>query len=236
MVNVIIDGNNYIMIAMSVASKNGDLNMTGNILSSMVNKLKRTFSSSSMYFVCFDSKGGTSFRKELNPDYKANRSYDPEKISILESVKDIFESSGFYNMTLDSCEADDAIYALCKTLKEYSSDNVNYVVSRDQDMIQIAQAGYADHIWDPSKKKDMDIPEYSIIAMKALTGDSSDNISGIQGVGPKTALKIISGQKQLTEEQTAIFESNKKIIDAKLNPNFKENCENMTINLRRIMN
>ena len=72
--------------------------------------------------------------------------------------------------------------------------------------------------------------------MKALAGDSSDNISGIHGVGPKTALKIINGQKQLTEEQTTIFESNKKIIDAKLNPNFKENCENMTINLRRIMN
>ena len=236
MVNVIIDGNNYIMIAMSVASKNGDLNITGNILSSMINKLKRTFSSSSRYFVCFDSRGGTSFRKEINPDYKSNRSYDPEKISILESVKDIFRSSGFYDMTLDSCEADDAIYTLCKILKEYSSDNINYVVSRDQDMIQIAQSGYADHIWDPSKKKDMDIPDYSIIDMKALAGDLSDNISGIQGVGPKTALKIINGQKQLTEEQILIFESNKKIIDARLNPKFKENYENMIINLRRIMN
>ena len=139
-------------------------------------------------------------------------------------------------MTLSSCEADDAIYVLCKTLKEYSQDNINYVVSRDQDMIQVAQAGYADHIWDPSKKKDMDIPEYSIIDMKALTGDSSDNISGIHGVGPKTALKILAGQKQLTEDQMRIFESNKKIIDAKLNPKFKENCESMTINLRRIMN
>ena len=236
MTNVIIDGNNYIMIAMSVASKNGDLNMTGNILSSMVNKLKRTFGSSSRYFVCFDSRGGTSFRKEINPDYKANRSYDSEKISILESVKDVFEASSFYDMTLSSCEADDAIYVLCKTLKEYSQDNINYIVSRDQDMIQVAQAGYADHIWDPSKKKDMDIPEYSIIDMKALTGDSSDNISGIHGVGPKTALKILVGQKQLTEDQMRIFESNKKIIDAKLNPKFKENCESMTINLRRIMN
>lgn len=236
MTNVIIDGNNYIMIAMSVASKNGDLNMTGNILSSMVNKLKRTFGSSSRYFVCFDSRGGTSFRKEINPDYKANRNYDPEKISVLESVKDVFEASSFYDMTLSSCEADDAIYVLCKTLKEYSQDNINYIVSRDQDMIQVAQAGYADHIWDPSKKKDMDIPEYSIIDMKALTGDSSDNISGIHGVGPKTALKILAGQKQLTEDQIRIFESNKKIIDAKLNPKFKENCESMTINLRRIMN
>lgn len=236
MTNVIIDGNNYIMIAISVASKNGDLNMTGNILSSMINKLKRTFGSSSRYFVCFDSKGGTSFRKEINPDYKANRNYDPEKISVLESVKNVFESSGFYDMTLDSCEADDAIYVLCKILKEYSQDNINYIVSRDKDMIQVAQAGYADHIWDPCKKKDMDIPEYSIIDMKALTGDSSDNISGIPGVGPKTALKILAGQKHLIEDHLRFFEANKKIIDAKLNPKFKENYENMTINLRRIMN
>lgn len=223
MKNIIVDGNNYIMIAMSVADRNGRPDSTRAILSSMIRKLMRIFGEFSNYYVCFDSRGGTQFRKDINPEYKATRVYDSEKINILEDSKSVFKENGFTDCTVQSCEADDSIFALCRVLSEIHHDDENYIVSRDKDMIQVVQAGYSEHLWDPSKKKDIEIPEYSIVEYKALTGDSSDNISGISGVGPKTAIKILNGIKKLTEEQKLIYDRNLELIDARRNPNYENN-------------
>lgn len=228
----IIDGNNHIMIAISVArniheSKGMSVeDCTYNLLYSMMRKLKQKFSDHE-YFVCFDTRGGTSFRKEIDENYKSNRTYNTDTISTLESSHSVYEDFGVRDMSVSACEADDAMYALAKSLKEkYEGCDVT-LVTRDHDLIQCVQAGYADRIYDPSKKKDMDIPFYSIIDYKALVGDSSDCIPGIPGIGEKTAIKIITGMKKLTEEQLQILEKEKDIIDSSRNPRFPELCEIM---------
>lgn len=186
----------------------------------MINKLKRTFGNEK-YFVCFDSYGGTNFRKEIIGEYKATRCYNEEAFKAIESSKEIFEENGIRNITLDRTEADDTIFALCKVLSSRNEDNT--IVSADKDMIQIVQRGYALGIYNPIKKDYMDIPEYDIVEFKSLVGDSSDNIKGVPKVGPKSALKIMNGEKELTQEEQKIYEKCKLVVDMSLNPSCNKN-------------
>ena len=126
---------------------------------------------------------------------------------------------------MPQCEGDDAIYALAKELSAKDEDSHIVLFSRDKDLIQVVQAGYADEVYDPHRKSMMTIPNYPVVMLKALAGDSSDNILGVKGIGEKTAIKVINGEKALTESQKAEFERCLKVIDASLNPNLANNCE-----------
>ena len=97
-------------------------------------------------------------------------------------------------------------------------DNV-IIISRDRDMIQVVQEGYADGIWDNVKKGYIDIPYYSIVDFKSIVGDKSDGVSGVPRIGEKGAIKVLTGLITLTEEQKKIFEECKDIIDIRRNPN-----------------
>ncbi len=231
MKRIIVDGNNYLMMAISAAERSGRISISGSILGNMLGVLFRTFGKDSSYYVCFDSRGGTTFRKEIDSGYKAERRYDPERIREMENIMTVFSDNGFMDCTIESCEADDSMFALCRVLSEMENADDIYVVTRDRDMIQTVQHGYAGHVWDPHTKKDMVIPPYSIVAFKALSGDRSDGIQGLKGVGPRTAVKILNGERILTESQKEIFNRNLLVIDARLNPRYEENVEFMRIRL-----
>ena len=219
---LIIDCFNFTLIAYAVAKNSENpIDALPSILNSMLRRLERDFPFHVLYG-CWDTYGGTFFRKEKNPDYKANRDHTLFDFKAVEAMDEVFAKHGVINIKVPECEADDAIYILCQILKEENPKNDITIVSRDKDLIQIVQNNYADRIWDVCKKQLIDIPNYSIVDYKCLVGDKSDGISGVAGIGKSTALKVLCGFKKLTEEQTRVFESCKDIIDTTRHPRFEE--------------
>ena len=148
----------------------------------------------------FDSKG-KNFRHELYTDYKANRSEMPDEIQTqLPSLWELLEAMNIPMLRVGGVEADDIIGTVAKMCdKENLQCNI---VSGDKDFMQLINdktflyapqaRKRAKEIFD--KKKVLEKwgvgPEH-IIDLLGLMGDSSDNVPGVQGVGPKTAKKLI---------------------------------------------
>ena len=144
----------------------------------------------------FDAKGPT-FRHEMYADYKANRPPMPDDLAVqLPYIKKmttafnitVFEKSGF--------EADDLIGSCARLAEDAGFDVV--MVTGDKDFNQLVTAKAM--IWDPMKdktvtldviRKTFGVEPDKIIEIMGLSGDSSDNIPGVPGIGPKTALTLI---------------------------------------------
>lgn len=226
---LVVDAFNFTMAAASVALYSRDESSDYSkvleaILKSMIKKLQCNFLGHKV-FVVWDTYGGTHFRKEIYPDYKATRDNSKTDFEAVRACDKVYSEFGCINVYVPECEADDAMFVLCKCLREKWYDSHITIVSRDHDLLQVVQAGYADAVWDNTKKKFLDVPAYSVVDMKSLTGDPSDNIKGVPGIGPKTAVKILSGFQKLDESQTVEFERCKSIIDATRHPRFQENTK-----------
>lgn len=224
---ICIDGNNLTLIAYAAANRSLDGTPLEDklyaILTSMIRNLKKKFEGE--FYVCWDTYGGTHSRRALDSNYKATRDHSKFDFQAVESCKCAYEDYGIKSLSIPKCEGDDALFVLCQLLKENNPQGRITVVSRDKDLIQIVQEGYANEIYDPCKKKALEIPWYRITEYKALVGDSSDNISGVKGIGPKAALKIISGLQQLNEAQKEQYEHCLNLVDAKRNPSYITNYE-----------
>lgn len=224
-----IDCFNFVIAAASVIVRNGSINFSddlSDLVYKMITRLKRSNPEGKWYAV-WDSIGGTHFRRDIDENYKADRDKDEIDFEAVVACKSLFEIWGMENLSLEETEADDTIAVLCKTLKEKYLDSNITIFSRDRDLLQIVQNGWADRQYDFSQKKDIQVPEYSIVDFKALAGDSSDNIKGLPKVGEKTAIKIINGQRILTDEEKVLFEKYKSMIDTRLHPLFEKNCETL---------
>lgn len=232
--NVIIDGNNYISICLYRARSNIlrdapdklDEYIEGAVRKlylAMLKKLQREFGEFSNYFLVWDSAKGSSWRRELVQTYKSNRKHLAELPRAINIGKQIANELLISNIEIKDAEADDVIYALCKEF----ANNENIIVSRDNDMIQIVQEGLAARVFDPVLKKDLVIPNYDIVLFKALVGDSSDNIPGIRGVGPVSAVRIIEQGVHNSLKADALEKLNTyiKIIALKENPRYNDNAK-----------
>ncbi len=144
----------------------------------------------------FDSAMPT-FRHALYPDYKANREKMPEDLAAqVPYIKKVTEAFNIPVIEKGGFEADDLIGALSRKAEAAGFDVV--MVTGDKDFIQLL----TDHviIWDPMKDvvidrkgfvRDKQIDPARMIDVQGLSGDSSDNIPGVPGIGPKTAEKLI---------------------------------------------
>lgn len=152
----------------------------------------------------FFDEGGSDRHLELLEDYKANRTDMPEPLAQqLESLRELAVLMGFPVISQNGVEADDLIASAARQLA--SPDNTVVVVSADKDLAQLVNP----YTWqllpaptanpklgwrrlDPAGvEKKFGIPPEKIPDYLALVGDSSDNIPGVQGVGPKTAARWI---------------------------------------------
>lgn len=158
--------------------------------------------------VAFDLKAPT-FRHEMYEEYKGNRQKTPEELlpqfdllkRLLRAMNiPIFEEEGY--------EADDILGTFSRIAEEQGLDA--YLVTGDRDAIQLVsdnttvllnRRGITDiHAFDPKEvEKEYGLTPDQIIDLKALMGDSSDNIPGVPGVGEKTALKLLRQYKTLEE-------------------------------------
>ncbi|NML75321.1 DNA polymerase I [Rhizobium sp. S-51] len=146
--------------------------------------------------VIFDYSSKT-FRKELYPEYKANRSAPPEEL--VPQFGLIREATRAFNLPCietEGFEADDIIATYARAAEAIGADVT--IVSSDKDLMQLVTPNV--HMYDSMKDKQIGIPEVvekwgvppeKMIDLQSLTGDSTDNIPGIPGIGPKTAAQLL---------------------------------------------
>lgn len=168
------------------------------------------------YFVL---EGKPKHRKDLLSEYKSNRKSQPS--SFWRQQKEIVEILSMMPIKVirhPDYECDDVIANLAKLYGEDNSNDV-CIVSTDTDFIQVWDTLNPNNVslYNPVKKKFVDNPDYSYLDWKALRGDPSDNISGVPGIGDKTATKImydISLREKTLENvnKKEIFERNKSLI------------------------
>ncbi len=147
--------------------------------------------------VAWDAKGPT-FRHELFDQYKANRPPMPDDLSVqVPYVRKILDALGIAQMEIQGFEADDIMAAVAKKFRNKRGYKV-VLVTGDKDMRQLVSENVI--LWDPMKdsitdldsfRKEYGIEPHQYPDVQALSGDASDNIPGVPGVGPKTALKLI---------------------------------------------
>lgn len=161
--------------------------------------------------VCFDTKGGT-FRNREFKDYKAQRpATAPDLIPQLKIAQDILPDLGCAIFAKEGFEADDLIASVIKAardeLREIGKDSAGrsidfYVLTGDYDSLQLVDERVKAFIinrgiknavlYDAAKvRESFGVMPGQIPAFKALAGDSSDNIPGAPGIGPKAAIEIL---------------------------------------------
>lgn len=151
--------------------------------------------------VTFDTKAPT-FRKEMFPEYKAHRPpVDPALHEQIPIVKEILEPMGVPVYEYDGFEADDLIGTLSKQASEQGIKTL--ILTGDADQLQLVDeqtsllmyTGFGEmRTYDPAgvaEKYDGLGPDY-VAEIKALEGDSSDNIPGVPGVGKKAARAVLT--------------------------------------------
>ncbi len=151
------------------------------------------------YLLVAGDSEGPSFRNDLDPNYKANRQETPEDlISQFEKIDTLISAMGMKVIKSDKIEADDWIGCLTKKWSEKNSDNNVVIVSSDKDLMQLINDRVV--MWDTMKAKIYGPSEVKekhgvrpdqIRDYLGLVGDSSDNIKGVPGIGPKTAAILL---------------------------------------------
>lgn len=154
------------------------------------------------YMVVFFDLGKSAFREALSKEYKSQRSKTPDDLCLqLPIIRELTTAMGYACIERQGVEADDLIgHSALNLVRE---DNEVYIVSADKDLAQILTKGIfqllppptvnpkagwrllnADGVKEKFGVMSEQIPDYL-----ALVGDTSDNIIGLPGVGPKTASK-----------------------------------------------
>ncbi|MDQ5932598.1 MAG: polymerase [Patescibacteria group bacterium] len=152
------------------------------------------------------SKTATSKRKEIYPEYKAGRTRPPDDFfAQIPLLHDLLESFGWPLLEMDDYEADDIIGTISRAAK--TKDVETCIVSGDYDMMQLLNGHVKVYITKKGSELlyfDADafevkygINTHQFVDYKALVGDSSDNIPGVKGIGPKAAQSLLGEYETL---------------------------------------
>ncbi len=152
-------------------------------------------------YVFFDL-GGASRQLAIREDYKANRGETPEELEPqIPVIKEWTRAAGYAGVEQQGIEADDLIAAYSRKLSEEGHDVI--IISADKDLAQLVKDGVKQLLPPPTANPKIGWRELDTVAVEkkfgvkprqiadylALIGDTSDNIPGLKGVGPKTASK-----------------------------------------------
>ncbi len=227
---LIVDGNSILNRAYYgvriLTNKDG---MPTNAIYGMVTMLSKQIEAVAPDYmaVAFDLKAPT-FRHKMYADYKAGRKPMPDELRVqLPYAKDVCRALGFTVVEKEGYEADDILGTLAQAAAD-RGDNA-YVLTGDKDSLQLISedgkisvllAGNTETtLYDSGKfREKYGISPALFVDVKALMGDSSDNIPGVPGIGEKTALKLIS-------EYSTIDGVYENLPDANLTPSVKAKLE-----------
>ncbi len=196
----LIDGSAYIYRAYhAISPLSNSKGLATHAVFGFINILRRLFKERNPRYlaVAFDSRGPV-FRHEMYGEYKANRPPMPADLAEqIPYIRQYVEALNIRVLEQSGVEADDLIASATRELRHLGQKVV--IVSGDKDLLQLIDSGTT--MWDPMKGKVMDAAEVvkkynvspeQLLDCFALIGDSSDNIPGVAGIGPKTAEKLIN--------------------------------------------
>lgn len=204
---VLIDGNSLIYRAFfALPLLNNDKGVYTNAVYGFTTIIMRILEEEkpTHMLVAFDA-GKTTFRHETYKEYKGGRQKTPPELSEqLPLTKELLDAFHILHYQLDQYEADDIIGTLTQDAKKKNWDIK--IISGDHDLLQLVSSNVT---VDVTKKGISEVDSYTpdfmqekmglspeqIIDLKALMGDSSDNIPGVPGVGVKTATKLLTQYK-----------------------------------------
>ena len=204
---LLVDGSSYLYRAFHALPdlRSSDGRPTGAIYG-VLNMLQKLIKSERPDYlsVVFDTPAKT-FRHDIFPDYKANRQKTPEDlIAQIEPLHQLITNLGLPLIAVDGVEADDVIGTLA--LEADKKDIKTLIATGDKDMAQLVTENI--HLIDTMKdlrmgpaevKEKFGIQPNRFIDYLTLAGDTSDNIPGVEKVGPKTAIKWINEYGSLDE-------------------------------------
>ncbi len=185
-----------------------------------------------MMAVAFD-KSRQSFRTRMFPEYKGTRGATPEEFKCqVPILEEMMNAWGIRFLELEDYEADDILGALSRAAED-RGEIESFIVTGDRDALQLigervkviyTKRGISDTVtYDEAAfaREYGGLKPHALIDLKGLMGDSSDNIPGVPGVGPKTALKLL--QEYGTLEN--VLEHIPDIKGKKLQENLAANAE-----------
>ncbi|WP_457596180.1 DNA polymerase I [Hydrogenimonas sp.] len=163
----------------------------------LIHNLEREYPTDYLLFAL--DAPGPSFRQAIDPNYKAQRPEAPPELKQqLPVAIEWIEKMGLSKLAKEGYEADDIIASMVKCAKARGIKV--RIVSHDKDLYQLIDDGRV-VLFDPIKKVEIDeeaaVAKYGIhprqfTDYQALIGDSSDNVPGVPGIGPKTAVKLLT--------------------------------------------
>jgi DNA polymerase-1 len=208
----LIDGSSYIYRAFfAIAHLSNSKGFPTNAIYVFTNMLLKILREKGAEYaaIAFDAPGPT-FRHEAFGEYKANRPSMPEDLRVqIPHIKEIVSALRLTVLEKEGYEADDLIATLARKLEREGMETV--IVSGDKDLMQLVSSRVS--MYDPMKDKTFQVPEVKerfgvspdkVVEVMGLMGDTSDNIPGVPGIGPKIA-------GQLIEEFGSIEELLKKV-------------------------
>ncbi len=185
--------------------------------------------------VLFDAKR-QNFRNDFFPDYKATRKDIPEDlIPQFPIIREAVNALRLNQLEIEGFEADDLIATY--TSKALSKGMEVIIVSADKDLMQLIRPGVS--FYDPMKDKFFtpeDVKEKfgvypeKVPDVQALSGDSTDNVPGVPGIGPKTAAELVNTYGSLEE----VLNHAGEIKQNKRRETLLANIENAKISLRLV--
>ena len=208
---VLVDGNNLLFRSYYATAYSGNImrNKDGfptNGIYGFVNMINKIIAEEKPEYMMVAFDIGKTFRHEKYADYKGGRNATPEDLKIQFPVaKKILTAMGIKYLECDGYEADDIIGTISMWC-EKDDDYEALIVSSDKDLLQLISDETTvkllktkDYIW-MDKKAFIDTYGFDpihMIDLKALMGDSSDNIPGVKGIGEKGAIKLVSEYQTL---------------------------------------
>ena len=227
---ILVDGSSYFYrayhalppLTTSTGIPTGAIHGVLNMLKKLINDRKPNY-----MVVVFDAKGKT-FRDQIYKEYKANRPPMPEDLQLqITPLKEAIENLGMPLLSIEGVEADDVLGTLALEAK---NSGFNVIISTgDKDMAQLVNENItlvntmSDQVLDQDGVKDkFGIYPDRIIDYLSLIGDKVDNVPGVQGCGPKTAIKWLN---QFGTLENVI--KNAKEIKGKVGDNLKNSIEQL---------
>ena len=227
---LLVDGNNLLFRSYYATAYNGNYmtNSKGfptNALLGFANMINKILNEENPTYMIVAFDKGKTFRHEKYKDYKGGRNETPTELKQQFPIaKELLTYMGIKYYEIDNYEADDIIGTFSKYCLD-EPDFIGTIISSDKDLLQLInndvdikllkQKDYIRYNEDTFKEA-YGINPINIIDLKALMGDSSDNIPGVKGIGEKTALKLLHDYKTLD----GVYEN----LD-KLTPKMREKLE-----------
>lgn len=169
--------------------------------------------------IVFDGKNGSSRRRQIYSEYKAHRNFKvrlnravtvDKQDNQMEQLLRLRDYLGVLPLTITVCDNTEADDVVAYMVNESFAESQCFIMSSDKDFLQLITNRI--HVWSPTKKKlyytDDVVEEYGVYPSnfalyKAIIGDPSDNIPGVDGIGAKTLLKrypLVQQEEKLTVE------------------------------------